>query len=179
MKVTVTSFVNSALLTLAASVAMPVFAQNPVPSDVVDLNKVRLKIVDAVFVTKLNSEKAQFEESKPRQYHGLIVTVRVMKTAGEKLALTCQDINLHYRYSQESDVASCYGLSNFTTQQSEDRFMSLYSQGYGTSTTEQAATLSDTVYVDVFFQKMEPQTRDLYLFISQPTGAHFTTPGWR
>ena len=179
MKVTLKSIVNSALLAFAAGLAMPALAQNPTPSEVIDLSKVRLQIVDATFVTKLDSAKAKFEESKPNQYHGLIVTVRVTKTPEEPLTLTCQDINLHYRFGQESDVASCYGLSNYTTQQFKDRFMSLYSQGYGKSTTGQAATRSGTVYVDVFFQKMEPQTRELYLFLSQPTGAHFTTPGWR
>ena len=179
MKVTVKSLVNSALLTLEAGLAMPAFTQNPTPSDVIDLNKVRLQIVDATFVTKLDSAKAKFEESKPLQYHGLIVTVRVTKTAGEQLTLTCQDINLHYRYGQESDIARCYGLSSYTTQQFEDRAMALYSQGWGKATTGLAATRSDTVYVDVFFQNIEPQTRDLYLFISQPTGAHFTTPGWK
>ena len=179
MKVTLKSIVNSALLAFAAGLAMPALAQNPTPSEVIDLSKVRLQIVDATFVTKLDSAKAKFEESKPNQYHGLIVTVRVTKTAGEQLTLTCQDINLHYRFGKESDIARCYGLSSYTTQQFEDRIMSLYSQGWGKATTGLAATRSDTVYIDVFFQNMEPQTRDLYLFISQPTGAHFTTAGWR
>ncbi len=179
MKLTVKSIVNSTLLALTAGLAMPAFTQNPAASDILDLNKVRFQIVEATFVTKLDSAKAQFQEHEPNRYHGLIVTVRVTKTAGVPLTLTCQDINLHYRFGQESDIAQCYGLSNFTTQQYEDRFMALFSQGYGKSTTELAATRSGAVYVDVFFQKMEPQTRDLYLFISQPTGAHFTTPGWR
>ena len=61
MKVTLKSIVNSALLAFAAGLAMPALAQNPTPSEVIDLSKVRLQIVDATFVTKLDSAKAKFE----------------------------------------------------------------------------------------------------------------------
>ena len=173
------SIVNSALLTLAAGLCMPALAQNPNPPDVFDLSKVKFQIVDATFVTKLDSAKAQFTESKPDQYRGLIVTVKIAKAAGAELALTCQDIALHYRYGLQTDVARCYGLSNYSILQNEDRVMALYSQGWGKSITGPVATKSDTVYIDLFFQNMEPETSDLYLFMAQPTGAHFTTPGWK
>jgi hypothetical protein len=179
MNMIVKRIVKSALLTLAVGLSMPAFAQNPSPPDVFDLSKVRFQIVDATFVTKLDSQKAQFAETKPDQYHGLIVTLRIAKTAGEELTLTCQDIALHYRYGQQSDVARCYGLSSYTMRQDEDRAMALYSQGWGTSTTGLATTKSGTVYIDIFFQNMESNTSDLYLFIAQPTGAHFTSRGWK
>jgi len=179
MRFHVKSIVNFASLTLAIGLYLPAIAQNPNPSDVFDLSKVNFQIVDATFVTKLDSQKAQFAETKPDQYHGLIVTLRIAKTAGEELTLTCQDIALHYRYGQQSDIARCYGLSSYTTRQDEDRAMALYSQGWGKSITGPVATKSDTVYIDLFFQNMEPETSDLYLFMAQPTGAHFTTPGWK
>jgi hypothetical protein len=179
MRFHVKSIVNFASLTLAIGLYLPAIAQNPNPSDVFDLSKVNFQIVDATFVTKLDSQKAQFAETKPDQYHGLIVTLRIAKTAGEELTLTCQDIALHYRYGQQSDIARCYGLSSYTTRQDEDRSMALYSQGWGTSTTGLATTKSGTVYIDVFFQNMESNTSDLYLFIAQPTGAHFTSRGWK
>jgi hypothetical protein len=57
--------------------------------------------------------------------------------------------------------------------------MALYSQGWGQSTTGLATTKSGIVYIDVFFQNMEPNTSDLYLFMAQPTGAHYTSQGWK
>jgi hypothetical protein len=179
MKVIFKNIVNSALVALAASLSVPAFAQNSNPSDVVNLSKVKFQIVNATFVTKLNSPKAQFTQSNPDRYHGLLVTVQVTKSAGEALTLTCQDIALHYRYGQQSDIARCFGLSSFAPQLNEDRTMELYSEGWGKSTTRLATTLSDTVYIDVFFKNMEADTSDLYLFIAQPTGAHFTTRGWK
>ncbi len=179
MKVSVARIVNSVSLALALGFYMPALAQNPNPPDVFDLSKVKLQIVDATFVTKLDSEKAHFSESKPDQYHGLIVTVLVTKAIGEEVTLTCQDIALHYRYGNGSDVARCYGLSNYSIQQDVDRSLALYSQGWGQSTTGPATTNSGTAYIDLFFQNMEPNTSDLYLFIAQPTGAHFISQGWK
>ncbi len=170
MNVTVRNIVNSTLMTLAVGLSMQVFAQNP--PDVFDLSSVKFQIVDATFVTKLDSAKAQFAETKPDQYHGLIVTLRIDKAPGAEVTLTCQDIALHYRYGNNTDVARCYGLSSYSTQQNEDRVMALYTQGWGKTTTGTATTKSGAAYVDVFFQNMEPYTSDLYLFIAQPTGAH-------
>jgi hypothetical protein len=179
MKVTVTNSLKSALLISAIGLSMQAFAQNPNPSDVFDLSKVKFQIVDATFVTKLDSPKAQFAETKPDQYHGLVVTLQITKAPGEEVTLTCQDIALHYRYGDNSDVARCYGLSGYSTRQDEDRAMALYSQGWGKSVTGLATTKSGTVYIDVFFQNMEPTTSDLYLFIAQPTSAHFVSQGWK
>jgi len=179
VKITVKNIVKLVLLTLAVGLLIPVFAQNWNPPEVFDLSKVQFQIVAATFVTKLDTQRANFIEKNPEQYHGLIVTLRITKVPGAELTLVCQDIALHYRYGQQSDVARCYGLSTYTTQQNEDRAMSLYSQGWGRSTTGPATTKSDTVYIDLFFQNLEPETSDLYLFKAQPTGAHFTSQGWK
>jgi hypothetical protein len=179
MNPTVKNTLVSALLTLAIGPFAPAFAQNPVPPETMDLNKVSFQIVDAAFVTKLAGGSNEFDESNPGKYHGLIVTVRITKQAGAELTVACQDIALHYRFGENSDIARCYGLSSFSTQQNEDRVMALYTQGWGRSTTGPAATTSGTVYIDVFFQNMEPNTSDLYLFIAQPTGAHFISQGWK
>ena len=179
MKIPLKAIAISALLILTIGLSMPACARNPNPSDIFDLSKVNFQIVDATFVTKLDGLKAQFAETKPDQYHGLEVTLLITKAAGDELTLTCQDINLHYRFGQQSDIARCYGLASYSTRQDEDRAMVLYSQGWGKSTTGLATTKSGTVFIDVFFQNMEPDTSDLYLFIAQPTSAHFTTPGWK
>jgi hypothetical protein len=178
MSLTVKSTLVSALLTLAAGLSTPLFAQNPTPPEVVDLSRVHIQIVDATFVTKLEGGGNQFTETNPTKYHGLVVTLRVTKVAGSELTMACQDIALHYRFDGGTDIARCFGLSSYSTQQNEDRAMSLYLQGWGRSTTGLATTKSDTAYIDVFFQNMEPTTSDLYLFIAQPTGSHFTSQGW-
>ena len=179
MNVTLKRIATSAILCFASCPSMPATAQNPNPSDTFDLSKVKIQIVDATFVTRMTSEKADFTESNPDKNHGLIVTLKIAKTPGEQLTLTCQDIVLHYRYGESSDIARCYGLSTYTTVQDQDRSMALYSQGWGKSTTGLTTTKSGTVYVDVFFQNMEPDTSDLYIFIAQPTGSHFKSTGWK
>lgn len=179
MNITVKSILMTAVLTLATGASMPVLAQNPNPSDTFDLSKVKIQIVDATFVTKLTSEKADFTETNPDKYHGVIITLKITKTPGEEVTLTCQDISLHYRYGENSDIARCYGLSTYTTVQDQDRSMALYSQGWGKSTTGLSTTKASAVYVDLFFQNMEPDTSDLYIFIAQPTGSHFTSKGWK
>jgi len=178
MNVNLRAATMTALLAMPAGLSMPAFSQNRSPPDVFDLSSVKFEIVNATFVTKLDSAKAQFAETKPNQYHGLIVTVRITKEPGSQISLTCQDISLHYRFGDDSDVARCYGLSSYSTQLNEDRVMALYSQGWGKTTTGPATTQSGAAYVDVFFQNMEPTTRDLYLFMAQPTGAHYVSNGW-
>jgi hypothetical protein len=177
MRTSVRIIVISALLTWAAGLSIPSLAQNPNPPEVMDLSKASFQIVDATYVTKLEGSGNIFNETNPDKYHGLIVTVRITKQAGAELTVACQDIALHYRYGLNSDIARCYGLSSFSVQQKEDRPMSLYKEGWGRSTTGIAATQIGTVYIDVFFQHMEPNTSDLYLFIAQPTGAHFISQG--
>jgi hypothetical protein len=169
----------TALTVLVAGLALYVFAQDMSAPEILDLSRVGFQIVDARFVLKLEGTQGRFAEGHPDKYRGLVVTLKITKQAGAELALACQDISLHYRYGNGSDIAKCYGLSTFSDKQDEDRAMALYTQGWGRTTTGPATTRSSTVFVDVFFQNMEPETRDLYLFIAQPTGAEFTTSGWK
>ncbi len=75
--------------------------------------------------------------------------------------------------------AACSGLSNFSTIMDTDRTMNLFALGYGSTSTGLATMKRETVYVDAFFQNMESDTRDLYLLIAQPIGAHLKTEGWQ
>jgi hypothetical protein len=179
MNVTVRRIVMPALLALVASLSLCAFAQDENPPETFDLTKVRFQIVDATFVSRLEGTQGRFQETHPDLYRGLIATVKITKQAGAELTLACQDIALHYRHGQQSDIAKCFGLSTYSLRQDEDRAMALYSQGWGRSSTGTATTRADTVYIDIFFQNMEPDTRDLYLFVAQPTGAHFTAAGWK
>ena len=179
MNVTAKSLLKCVLVTLVAGLTMPAFAQNSNAPETFNLNTAHFQIVDANFVTKLEGGQRRFEETDLNKYHGLVVTLRVTKSPGQELTVACQDIALHYRYGDKSDIAKCFGLSSYSTQQNEDRAMSLYTQGWGRSTTGIATTKISTVYIDVFFQNMEPDTSDLYLFIAQPTGAHYLSGGWK
>ena len=178
MNASIRTAIVPALLAMAAGLAAPAIAQDSNPPDAFDLSAVKFQIVNATFVTSLAGTSAQFKETNPDKYRGLVVTLKITKPPYSELSLICQDINLHYRYGENSDIARCFGLSTFSVQQDEDRAMSLYSQGWGKVTTGQGATRSDTVYVDLFFQNMEPETHDLHLFMAQPAGAVYTSHGW-
>jgi len=166
------------LLTLVAGFAAPAFAQDENPPDSVDMSKVKFQIVDATFVSNLQGTNANYKETQLDKYRGLVLTVKVTKQPGQPLTVICQDINIHYRFGESSDVAKCFGLSSFSAQQDEDRAMSLYSLGWGKSTTGTSTSKSGTVYFDVFFQNMEPETHDVHLFWGQSIGAVYTTHGW-
>jgi len=146
---------------------------------VVDLSRVKVEIVSALFVTSLDGAEAEFNETRPDQYRGLVVTVRVVKPAGHEVTLHPADLALHYRRAGgDYDVAPCHGISNFSAVAEVDRTMSFFSAGWGRVSTGVSTLGADTVYADLFFQNMEPDTRELHVLVAQPVGARFTTPGW-
>jgi hypothetical protein len=52
--------------------------------------------------------------------------------------------------------------------------------GYLESSSTQAATAAEeVVYVDLLFEGMEPETRNLHLLVAQPIGVRFTSRGYR
>jgi len=155
-------------------------AQAGTAPGVLDLKKVKIEIVGATFVKELTGvNNAVFKESNPSKYRGLVLTLKVQKPAGEELTLYCQDLVLHYRYGDKSDVARCYGISAFSVGNDVDRPMFLSPQGLASSSTGAATTKASVVYVDLFFQNMEPDTSELHLFVAQPIGASYKTDGWR
>lgn len=169
-----------AFLVLAGGVSLSLAQQEranepPLPLQIKD---VQFRIVEATFVNKLETADARFEETELDLYRGLVLTVQVKKAAGSELTLVAQDFPLHYRYGAKSDVARCEGLSTFSKQEDVDRTMSLYPGGLGRSSTGLSTTKAGTIYVDMFFQFMEPDTSELYLFVAQPVGATFETTGW-
>jgi len=169
------------LLVLAASLSIGARAQEMKPPEVTDLSKVSFQIVAAKFVSTLegaSGNRFQEPEATMDQYRGLVLTVKITKPAGQELTVVAQDMTLHYRYGDNSDAARCFGLSTFSAAQDDDRAMSLLSQGWGRSTTGTNSTKLSVVYIDLFFQNMEPTTADMYLLVAQPTGAHFTSSGW-
>lgn len=145
----------------------------------VDLSRLKVEIASAVFLTSLDSDGAEFNETRPDQYRGLVVTVRLTKPAGSELTLHPADFSLHYRRAGgEYDVAPCHGISSFSTAAEVDRAMSFFSGGWGSVSTGASTLGADTVYADLFFQNMESDTRELHVLVAQPVGARFATPGW-
>jgi hypothetical protein len=147
--------------------------------DVLDVGRLDISIVDAVFVKKLDAVNAQFEESKPDTFHGLVLTLKVEKPADDPLTLYGQDLSLHYRHGEKTDVLPCQGVSGFSSSLEVDRPMQLSQSGYVSSTTGVQTRKADAVYVDVFFQYLEPDTTDVHLLVAQPVGASFETDGWQ
>jgi hypothetical protein len=181
MRISIPAFLLASVFISTASLSVPMHAQDNNPPNVFDLSTARIQIVDTRFVTALESpeNKKQFKETEPDKYRGLVVTVKIAKEPGANVVLIAQDISLHYRFGGNSDVAKCFGLSNFTVSQYDARQMSLYKEGWGNVITGSDARASSTVYVDLFFQNMEPDTHELYLFMAQPASAQFITPGWK
>lgn len=158
------------------SAAQPVGKE---PPRMLNLASLKLQIVDAVFVKKVDGVNAKFEETQLKKFRGLVVTLRVEKPRGEVVELCAQDLTLHYRYGGKTDVAICYGLSGFSTEEKVDRPMKLFAKGWGYSSTGLSTRKAAVVYVDLFFQYMEPETSDIHLLVARPTGASFQTQGWK
>jgi len=166
-----------ALLLQAAGADEPVPAK-PVPG-LLDLGKVKLEIVSATFVRELKGNNASYAETRPEKFRGMIATLKVQKPAGAELTLNAPDLVLHYTYGAKADVARCYGLSGFSTMLEVDRPMNLFIHGSGGVSTGVSTIRASVVYVDAFFQHMEPDTAELHLLVAQPAGAFFKTDGWK
>lgn len=136
-------------------------------------------IVGQAFVRELTAEDAQFTESQADKYRGLILTLKITKPADLPLTLHAQDLPLHYRYGESYDVTTCMGLSAFSTIANTERAMQLSSSSYVKSTTGAATTQAETVYVDAFYQYMEPTVSELEVLVARPVGAQAKSGGWR
>ena len=151
--------------------------------DVLDLDRVGLRIVDVFYAKELKGVNASYEQKSPEKYRAILVTVEVTKPAGEELTLYAQDFSLHYYYTDEgeteSDIAPCQGISVYSTSLKVDRPLYLSRQGRKSSTTGTASTKEETIYVDLFFDYFEPTTSEIYLMVARPVVAPFKTEGWQ
>jgi len=145
----------------------------------IDLSKVRFEIVKSMFVSKLEGINASYTENQPDKFRGLLLTVRITKPASAALTIHGPDLDLHYNHGNTYDVLNCQGLSSFSKSMDVDRPMRLWSTGIGSVATGTSTLDADTLYMDVFYQYLEPDTKDVYLMIAQPTGLHYTTTGWK
>ncbi len=155
-------------------------AERDIPG-MIDPGKVKFQIVGAIYVTEFKGVNATFTESSEdiSKYHGLILTVKIRKPADESITLNAQDLPLHYKYGDKSDIAPCMCISSFSVQQDVDRPMRFFKANRGNSTTGASTIRADEVYVDLFYMYMEPDTSELYLLVAQPAGAFFRSQGWK
>ena len=144
-----------------------------------DLSKVKIRIVDVAFVKELTGVNATYRQKNPDKYRAAILTLEVKKPAGESITIQAQDLALHYSYGSNADVSKCSGLSTFSSTKDVDRPMSLYAMGYGSVATGTATTKGDVVFIDVFFDTIEPDVSKLHLLVAQPIGASLETKGWQ
>ena len=146
---------------------------------VMDLEKVKVEIVEATFVTELDGGKAQYKERQPDKYRGMLLTLRVTKPAGMPLKLFAPDLVLHYWRGEQAEVSRCFGLSAFSAEQGMDRPMRLFRLGYGLTVTGQATVKAGVLYVNAFFDNIEPDIREMHVLVTQSVGATLATNGWQ
>lgn len=175
----------AAALALALGVALAVApaarAQTPVTTrgDAFDATRAGVSIEAANFVAELQGVNASFKELQPDKYRGLVLTLRVRKPPDEPLTIHAQDLALHYRFGTKQDVARCTGISAFSLTRDAERRIVFLAQGLGAMATAVNTTKATEVFVDLFFQGMEPDTSELDLRAAHPIGARHVTRGWK
>ncbi len=153
-------------------------AESAIPG-LLDLKDVKMEIAAVTFVKEYQGSNGTFRETQLDKYRGMVVTLAITKPAGEALALHAADLNLHYRHGSDYDVSPCHGVSGFSTQMDQDRDMLFIQRGFGKQTTKLASTGASKIYVDLFFENMEPDSSDMYLLVAQPIGASYQSKGWK
>lgn len=154
---------------------MPI-SNSQIPA-LIDVSKIKFEIIGTMFVTELEGVGRKFKETEPEKYRGMVVTVRIKKPAGMALKIFNADLPLHYYHGDDYDVMICQGLSSFSTTQDVDRPMQLFNR-YGSTSTGTSSTQASEVYLDIFYQYLEPDTGDIYIMIANTMGAHYKTEGW-
>jgi hypothetical protein len=151
-----------------------------------DLKKIGVQIDNIAYVEEVpgidgNSMKLD-DEQRPK-FRIALVTLKIAKPAGTKLTLAAADLTLHYRNGDASEVTVCEGLSVFSTAKDQDRAVKLPRQsgpGFVKQVTGPAATQASTVYVDAVFGFIEPDIRDVWIAVGQPSAvAPYVTTGWK
>ena len=165
------------LVLISVSMLTAALPQDGAPGEA-KLGSVTFEIVDVTFVKEYQGANNNFETQDEALYRGAIMTVEVKKKAGEGLTLYGPDYSLHYFFGDSHDVVPCNGISGFSTAKDTDRPMTFFGGGYGRTNTGLATTKAKKIYVDFFFQDLEPAISDVYLFVGQPTGVAFASGGW-
>lgn len=142
----------------------------------IDVRAVSFEIEGAKFVEQITGLNGTFRHNEPDKFRGLVLTVRITKPAGVEFVLHPADFALHYYHGNIPDVAPCHGMSFFSQKREDERQLMFFQSGFGKMTSQSE---SRTVYLDLFFNGMEPDTGEMHLFVAQPVGARYVSSGWR
>jgi len=147
---------------------------------------VSLEIAEIKFVEFVSGEEGVSLRVSPedrQKYRIGLVTIRVRKAPGKALTVAAADLTLHYRFGALDEVAPCEGISNFTRTIGEPREMRFFrgaGPGWVKQRTGSDVTAAREGYFDAVFHLIEPDIREVWLCVAQPTTASFyRTAGWR
>ena len=127
----------------------------------------------------------QFPDQQTEEYRFAVVTLKIIKPAGESLSLAAADLTLHYYHGSEMEVAPCEGLSWFKSDAGSDvpiLMNPIPGPGFIKQTTSPTGTNGTIVYIDAIFGFMEPDTRECWICIGHPaTTEPFVcpSPAWK
>lgn len=117
------------------------------------------------------------------QFRIAFVTIRVKKPAGKAITVAAADLTLHYNHGGSQEVAPCEGISTFSKNLDDERPLTIYRQsgpGWVKQTTSLRSTEATEVYFDALFHLIEPEIREVWLCVAQPTTERgFLTSGWQ
>jgi hypothetical protein len=146
---------------------------------------IRAELVDLSFVETVadGTRTMTVAGDKKGRYRLGIATVKISKPAGTRLTLACADLTLHYYHGEEAEVVPCEGMSLFTSRIDSEREVLLGNSdgpGFLKKSTAPRTTETDTVYVDVLFASMEPDTREAWIAVAQVADRTrpFVSRGW-
>ena len=154
----------------------------------VDLQQVKMEVAQIIFVDLVDGAggtRLRVPDDQRDKFRIAVVTVRVKKPAGMRIEMAAADLTLHYYHGTEVEVAPCEGISAFATVLDIDRQVNLARMpgpGWVKMTTMPRSTQATEVYFDAVFDKVEPDTREVWLCVAQPTTLEpflCPTPAWR
>lgn len=152
-----------------------------VPMDQAEVTIAGVLFVDEVQGVDGNRMKVPAKSADKFRY--ALVTIRIKKPAGAKLTIASADLTLHYYHGNEPEVAPCEGISTFSTSADSERPMKLpqmQGPGWLKQTTGARAAEATEVFVDAVFAMIEPEIKEVWVGISQPsTRAAFISKGWQ
>jgi len=151
---------------------------------VIPLDQVKIEIANVKFEVEVQGVDGpmRMPENRRDKYRLALVTLRVRKPPGMKLTVAAADLTFHYWHGSDPEVAPAEGLSSFSTSLEDDRPMKLWQSmgpGWVKQTTNPRATEAGEVYVDVVFHMIEPDTRECWIGVAQPSQqAPYIAKGW-
>lgn len=147
----------------------------------------QFEIVQMSFMSRI--ESLRYEHRIPAtaadQYRFAVVTLKITKPAGTSLSLAAADLTLHYYHGNEEEVAPCEGLSWFKSEPTSQvplLMNPIPGPGFIKQTTSPGMAGSTTVYLDVVFGFMEPDTKECWVCIGQPAMTQpfvCPSPAWK